>query len=299
MTNLHNFTRGAALNSSINLAPLTLDQVRAAAPSAFAIEKHESRSARYAYIPTSQIITAMMGEGFMPFKASQSASRVEGKQNFTKHMIRFRHVTSIERPRVGDAIPEVILINSHDGSSGYKLSAGLFRFVCSNGLIVSDSTVGSLSVPHIGDVSHKVIDGSFKIVQQAEKSFAKIEQWEPLQLTAGERLVFAKAAHELKFDSDNVQEGFKHAIEPKQLLEAKRSADRGDDLWRTLNVVQENLIKGGLRGVQFGKDDQGRGTRRRVTTREVKSIDGDVKLNKALWTLAEEMAKLKGVAAAA
>jgi hypothetical protein len=61
-----------------------------------------------------------------------------------------------------------------------------------------------------------------------------------------------------------------------------------------LNVVQENVIKGGLHGFQQSIDKQtGRKTARRVTTREVKGIDQDVKLNRAMWMLAERMAELK------
>lgn len=63
-----------------------------------------------------------------------------------------------------------------------------------------------------------------------------------------------------------------------------------------MNRVQENVIKGGLHGVQRGENGHGW---RNVTTRPVKGIDQDVKLNRALWQLAERMAELKGVAAAA
>ena len=65
--------------------------------------------------------------------------------------------------------------------------------------------------------------------------------------------------------------------------------DRANDLWTTWNVVQENAIKGGLRGV--GRDDLGRP--RRVKSRAVNGIDQDIKLNKALWLLGERMAALK------
>jgi translation initiation factor 1 (eIF-1/SUI1) len=70
-------------------------------------------------------------------------------------------------------------------------------------------------------------------------------------------------------------------------------------MWTTLNVVQENVIKGGLQGVAITTDERGRRQRRNVTTRQVNGIDQDVKLNRALWTLAEKMAELKSAAAAA
>lgn len=130
--------------------------------------------------------------------------------------------------------------------------------------------------------------------------------WTALQLTAGEQGAFADAARELRFA--DAEGSIKTPITAAQLLAPRRTEDangqvrwRGDttvgpkpDLWHTLNVVQENVIKGGLHGVQFGTDEHtGRRTRRNVTTREVKGIDQDVKLNRALWMLAERMEELK------
>lgn len=309
--NAHNFTYGAALNTNALLRqqqPLTLDALRHYAPSAFATEAHESRSARYTYIPTSEVITALMREGFQPFKATQSRSRIEGKSEFTKHMIRFRHPDSFAAiQRVGDSVPEVVLINSHDGTSAYKLSAGLFRLVCSNGLMVADSTVEMLSVQHKGNIVDQVIAASFQIVGQSEKALAEADKWQQLALTAGEQGAFADAARELRFS--DAEGTIATPITAAQLLQPRRSEDangpvdwRGartdqgpkQDLWHTLNVVQENVIRGGLHGLQRTTDERtGRRTVRRVTTREVKGIDQDVKLNRALWMLAERMAELK------
>ena len=310
----HNFTIGSAVNPNVllrNQTPLTLEALKHYAPSAFATEAHESRSARYTYIPTSEVIAGLMREGFQPFKATQSRSRIEGKTEFTKHMIRFRHPDSFAAiQRVGDSVPEVVLVNSHDGTSAYKLSAGLFRLVCSNGLMVADSTVEMLSIMHKGNIVNEVIEGSFQIVQQSEKALAKSDEWNQLALTAGEQGAFADAARELRF-ADGEGE-IKTPITAAQLLRPRRTEDangpvgwRGShtdvgpkqNLWHTLNVVQENVVKGGLHGFQQSIDKQtGRKTARRVTTREVKGIDQDVKLNRALWMLAERMAELKAVA---
>ena len=310
----HNFTIGASINQNAIMRqqiPLTLDALRHFAPSAFATEAHESRSVRYTYIPTSEVIAGLMREGFQPFKATQSRSRIEGKYEFTKHMIRFRHPDSFAAiQRVGDSVPEVVLVNSHDGTSAYKLSAGLFRLVCSNGLMVADSTVGMLSIMHKGNIVDQVIEGSFEIVAQSEKALAKSDEWGRLALTAGEQGAFADVARELRFaDAEGT---IQTPITATQLLRPRRTEDangpvdwRGNraaqgpkqDLWHTLNVVQENVVKGGLHGFQQSIDKQtGRKTARRVTTREVKGIDQDVKLNRALWMLAERMAELKAVA---
>lgn len=300
----HNFTPGALINSPLRAqAPLTIDALKAYVPSAFAKQAHESRSERYTYIPTSEVIAGLMREGFQPYKAVQSRSRIAGKTEFTKHLLRFRHPDAMIE-KVGDAVPEVILINSHDGTSAYKLSAGLYRLVCSNGLMVSDSTVEMLTVMHKGNIVDQVIEGSFQIVQQSGKTLEKAEEFRRLQLTAGEQGAFADAARELRFG--DAEGTIKTPITAAQLLRPRRDEDangpvgwRGSrtevgpkpDLWHTFNVVQENVIKGGLHGVQ--KEN---GKQRRITTREVKAIDQDVKLNRALWLLTERMAELKKAA---
>ena len=104
--------------------PLNEDQMRAAAPSIFAEGKHASRSERYTYIPTIDVLRGLRKEGFEPFMVAQGASRVEGKAEFTKHMIRMRHAGQVQTRREAN---EIILINSHDGASSYQMLAGIFR----------------------------------------------------------------------------------------------------------------------------------------------------------------------------
>jgi hypothetical protein len=104
--------------------PLGEEQMRAAAPSVFAVGKHASRSERYTHIPTIEVLRGLRKEGFEPFMVAQGASRAEGRAEFTKHMIRLRHAGQIStRPEAN----EVILINSHDGASSYQMLAGVFR----------------------------------------------------------------------------------------------------------------------------------------------------------------------------
>jgi hypothetical protein len=281
----HSFTHGTPANRPQQ--PLTLDQIAHYAPSAMATAPHASRSDRYTYIPTMNIIEGMMREGFQPFKASQSSSRIEGKEAFTKHMIRFRHQTSAALA-VGDSVPEIVLINSHDGTSAYKLVAGVFRLVCSNGLVVAESTTGSIAIHHKGNILENVIEGSYRIVEDSKKALGAIGVWGNLQLTTGEQTAYAEAAHTMRFaDSEGK---VTTPITAAQLLRPRRAEDDAADLWHTMNRVQENVIRGGLHGVQ--RDPGGRRLRA-VTTREVKGIDQDVKLNRALWQLAERMAELK------
>src|SRR6266403_2854016 len=110
----------------MTLQGLTNDQIMKAAPSVFALEPWERMSEKYKFIPTIQVVDAMRDNGFMPVRAGQSRSRIPGKAEFTKHLLRFRHVDYMDTSGrvVGDEIPEIVLMNSHDGTSAYKLNAG-------------------------------------------------------------------------------------------------------------------------------------------------------------------------------
>jgi hypothetical protein len=112
--------------------PLSEDQMRCAAPSVFAAGKHASRSERYTYIPTIEVLRGLRREGFAPFMVAQGASRIEGKAEFTKHLIRLRHVGGDSPAMTRPEANEIILINSHDGASSYQLLSGVFR-LCTAG----------------------------------------------------------------------------------------------------------------------------------------------------------------------
>jgi hypothetical protein len=268
--------------------PLNEDQMRAAAPSIFAEGKHASRSERYTYIPTIDVLRGLRKEGFEPFMVAQGASRIEGKAQFTKHMIRMRH----HRDRGGQVqmrpeAHEVILINSHDGASAYQMLAGMFRFVCCNGLVVGD-VVEDIRIPHKGNIQGEVIEGAFRVLDEFEAVQGHTEAMKALPLRPAEEIAFATAALALRFGERTVEEGGGHRPAPvtaEQLIEARRPEDLGHSLWTTFQRVQENVIRGGQRG----RSAQGR----RLQTRPVGSIDRGVSLNRALWMLAEEMRKLK------
>lgn len=254
--------------------PLSDAQIMQAAPSVFAEAAHASRSRRYTYIPTIDIVQGLRREGFEPFMACQARTRTEGKEDFTKHLLRFRHAGQIN----GAEANEVILVNSHDGTSSYQMLAGCYRFVCQNGLICGE-TVEDLRVRHSGDVVGNVIEGAFRVLDE----FALVDQskdvMKQITLRPEQQQAFTRAALQLRYDPDE------HApIEPAQLNQSRRFDDRGPDLWRTFNRVQENLVQGGLQGQSANG--------RRTTTRQITGVSENVRLNRALWTLAEEMARL-------
>ena len=254
--------------------PLSDTQIIKAAPSVFAESAHESRSSRYAYIPTSDVLNGLRREGFQPFMACQARTRTEGKQEYTTHMLRLRHQSQIN----GDTAIEIILVKAHDGTSSYQMLAGCYRFVCENGLI-SGETVEDFRVRHSGNVVGNVIEGAFRVLDEFKLVDSSKETMQGIILKPRQQEVLASAALQLRYDpGENVP------IEPQQLNQARRMDDRGADLWRTFNRVQENLMQGGLQGRNANGG--------RSTTRRVSSVSENIRLNRALWTLADEMAKM-------
>lgn len=271
-------------------SPLEDAAIAQAAPSVFAGGKHDSRSARYTHIPTSEVLRGLRAEGFLPFEVRQGGSRDEAKRGFTKHLIRLRHESAMVAAG-GQNFRELVLLNSHDGTSSYQLMSGIFRMVCSNGLIVADGEAQMIRVAHKGDIVSDVIEGAYTIIDDGRRIDNSIAEMGALQLNEGEQQAFATAALQLRYTDEEKAP----PIEPVHVLRPRRSDDVGNDLWKTFNRAQENLTKGGLGYVHRNA----RGLQSRRDTRPVNSIDGNVSLNRALWTLASEMQKLKGGSLAA
>lgn len=265
------------------------------APSVLTEYAHHNTSDKYNHFSTWGLIQTMLNEGFKVTKANEQCARSIDRKGFQKHEIRLRH-TSTEAKSIGDSLLEIILTNSHDGKSSYTLQAGLFRLICSNGLTVSESTFEPIRIRHVGATMSDVIDASFKVIEELPRLQDSVKQFQSITLTDSERLAFGKAALQLKYDADENTGVLLSPVTENRIIQPRRYEDQKSDLWSTFNVVQENLIKGGQRGLMPVILENGRISRRRATVREVKGIDQNNKLNKALWSLAEEMKKIKSVA---
>ena len=161
--------------------------------------------------------------------------------------------------------------------------AGVFRFVCCNGLVVG-TIANDIRIPHKGDIQHQVIDGALRVLEDFRGVNESVQAMKVLTLQPEEQHAFATAALALRY-SDRTEGQPPAPITTGQLNEPRRAEDAGPSLWSTFQRVQENALRGGL----SGRTVQGK----RMRTREVASIDRGVGLNRALWVLAEEMRRLK------
>ncbi|ENU2134940.1 DUF932 domain-containing protein [Salmonella enterica] len=250
--------------------PLTREELMQYTPSVFGEDKHASRSDRYSYIPTITLLENLRREGFEPFFACQSRVRDPGRRDYTKHMLRLRRAGQI----TGQQVPEIIILNSHGGESSFQLLPGVFRSVCTNSLVCGQS-FGEIRVPHRGDIVGKVIEGAYEVLGVFDRVEEKREAMQSLLLPPPAQQALAKAALTYRFGEEH------QPVTTAQVLTPRRREDYGQDLWTVWNTLQENLLKGGLPG----RTVQGK----RTHTRAVNGIDGDVKLNRALWVMAEQM----------
>lgn len=256
---------------------LTNDQIIAKAPSIAATRPQNDVSDLYTFVPTITVVNLLAQEGWFPVSAEEIKVRVNHRQGFQKHMIKFENDTV---KLSNDESIQAILVNSHDRSCAFNFFTGVFRFVCSNGMVLGD-TFEKISVKHINHDPQEIIEASYEILDNAPAVAENIEAMKALPLNNGEKHAFAKAAHELVYDDADTA-----PFKPERLLWTRRGEDNKGDLWHTFNTTQENIMKGGIRGISKNR-------KRRIKTKPVKSIDRNLKLNKALWTLAEEMKKLK------
>ncbi|ECF6834978.1 DUF945 domain-containing protein, partial [Salmonella enterica subsp. enterica] len=171
-------------------------------------------------------------------------------------------------------VPEIIILNSHSGESSFQLLPGIFRSVCTNSLVCGQS-FGEIRVPHRGDVVNKVIEGAYDVLSVFDRMEEKRDAMQSLLLPPLAQHALANAALTYRFGEEH------QPVTATQILTPRRYEDRSDDLWTTYQRIQENLLKGGLPG----RTAKGK----RSHTRAVNGIDGDIRLNRALWVMAEQM----------
>lgn len=252
--------------------PLSLETLRERVPAVFAASAHDRLSPKYTFIPTERVLSGLMGAGFVPVDGRQAVSR-KGSLIHARHILRLRR--RFETIQLKDAIPEIVFLNSYDGTSAYQLRMGLFRVVCTNGLIVSRGAFPAYCVSHRGNVVDEVVAAALPISERFETLAGQVQRMEQRFMLMDEQVDFALQALRIRFD-DLAQAG----LQPSALLAPRRREDVGDDLWSVLNRVQENLLRGGL----SRRTVSGRLTR----TRRIGSIREDVRINGRIWELASE-----------
>jgi hypothetical protein len=254
---------------------LTINDLRTIVPAAFAETPADNVSDRYSFIPSTRVIDEVMKRGWYPSEARQSR-RVRDTVHAT-HMITFRQPNA--DVKVGDVLPQITLINNHMALHRARLLAGFFRLICSNGLIVGMGVAESrVNKIHIDNAAFEFELAFNDALNTLDTAVHRIAKWITVPLTWDSQIDFAKRAllvkeHDVPFWASQYS--------PHEFLTRRRDDDRKPDLWTVFNVVQENILKGGVQG----------------KIRETKPITQVVeieRINNGLWQLAEEFGNLHG-----
>ena len=253
---------------------MTKEEIRQAASSVFTKEKGDKTSSHYKHISTEQIIDDMNALGWGVVDAKQVRAR-KGV-GFQKHLVVFGNPEIVINGNDGDTVfPRILLTNSHDGKNAFTFTAGLFRLVCENGLVISDENFASLKIRHMGYDFEELQKTINTIVEKLPLTVECMNRFKQTQLDEDKKQQFALAALGLRFNTENL------TFNVEDILEPTRPEDKGNDLWSIYNVVQEKLVHG---MVNYQNGNKNRKARR------IKNFQQDIKLNSELYELAMEYA---------
>jgi hypothetical protein len=242
----------------------SIEQIKAIAPSVFTEAKASHLTDKYIQTPTIRVVEDLMNLGWEVTKVQEVKSRKY--QGFQKHLLMFRHPNIMIKGQNGDdAQPQILLTNSHDGKAAFNFRVGIFRFVCENGLVISDADFGVVSIRHMNYTFESLQAKVAEMISKLPGLVDKINLFKAKTLTDAQMQQFATKACALRS---------KQTINIMSVLEATRKEDEGNDLWAVFNRVQEKLVNG-----LFNT-----GTRK---ARVIKNFQQDIKINEQLFELAE------------
>lgn len=250
---------------------MDLEMLKKFVPSAFAEHPATHVSENYRFFPTFRFIEAFMDSGWKIHEARQM-NPTKKDPTTCKHQIDLRHPDfGFDKPDLGEVIPRISLINSHDWSSRMSVFIGLFRLVCTNGMMVSFGSFAGMNIRHDADVNFTVQDITERFTKESGDLIGTVTRWKTLELPYDRRMELATQAGRIRWGAD------KYTGDPSMLLLSRRPSDDGNDLWHTYNRLQENTFKG---GIAFN------GRRR---ARSLSNIDAMRTVNTELFEAAKQM----------
>lgn len=254
---------------------LSNEQIAQLAPAVMSTEHKAGLSDHYTQIPTIQVVEDMRQLGWEPVKAIGVKARKGGNSAIKKHLVKFRNegVYMADQDGNVDSYIEILLTNSHDGSSTFRFEIGIFRLICSNGLVVKDKDMGSLKIRHQGYDFETLRALIHTMVEKLPDVVGRINKFNDMTISDELAVEFALKAAQLRF-------GKEAKLSPEMLLFVERQEDAGNSMWAVLNRVQEKLVNGG-----FQYTNENNKVRK---ARALKSFSQDMEFNSQLWELADE-----------
>ena len=240
---------------------ISLDSLRQRVPAIFTKTPSPKVSNRYSFADSEYYLQKFIDADWFIHSARQVS-----KSEYAPHQVILRNK---DIATVGDLLPQLIFTNSHNGIKKMTMDTGIYRLVCSNGLVVPTSITQSLSIKHIdlGDSTTDTIVNSF--YEKVPIIMNNIDRMRNKILTNDEIDNFTYNALQIRFINAV-------GININDVVKPSRIEDYSDDLWTVFNVVQEKLIRG---GIQLPSKRH---------SRPINNFVNDNDINTKLWQLAEQ-----------
>lgn len=262
---------------------MSIEDLKKVVPFAFIDKPTREVSDKYVHVPTSRVIEDLVSMGWEPVQAAQRRGHAGKVSMFSKHMIKFQNPNLVIKGAQGDDVfPQIILTNSHDGTQSFKFMMGLYRLVCSNGLVVADEQFANFKIRHMGysfEDLQKLIETA---VVALPKKVEVINMMKQVQMTEEQQKDFAMKAYLLRRGIEMSDEVKVEDEVLEGILSSRRTQDQGDDLWLTFNRIQEAITQGGFKGALNGAKVR--------QVRKIRSFEKDLKINQDLFQLALQYA---------
>ena len=243
-------------------------------------------SEHYSFVPTINVVNDLRELGYECVDAVQVKSRKKTTNGYQKHMLTLEHPKyKIEG---SEEYPQILLTNSHDGGNAFSLSAGIFRLVCSNGLVIKTEDYGTARLVHKGYSFEAVQELVKEFEEQMSEVLTKITAMKKVELTKVQQIEFAKKAALLRFTAKSYNEdNISDVVNIDDLLNVDRKEDAGNGLYEVFNRVQESIVQGKYSYSSNGKvKDANTKTRK---ARPIKNFKQSIEVNKKLSELAFEL----------
>ncbi len=256
---------------------LSRKELKEVCPVIFAENASSEVSKHYTHIPTSKVVDDMELLGWKVVDAKSVNARKSSTRGFQKHLVVFRNPEVVINGEDGDTVfPQVLLTNSHDGKNAFTFTAGLFRMICENGLVVSTSTFEDVKMRHMG-YSFEELQGKIKdMVEKLPLTVDSMNKMKETEIEENKAVEFAKKALTTRFSEKEMK---RIKVDINEILKPVRKEDAGKDLWSIFNVVQEKVIEGDFVYTVGSKIRK---------ARKIKNFKQDQKVNKELFALALE-----------
>ena len=256
----------------------SLEELREMTPSVFTRVGSESTSDKYTHIPTDRVIQDMELLGWGVVDAKEVKARKDSTVGFQKHLVVFRNPNVVINSQDGDQVfPQILLTNSHDGKNSFQFTAGLFRMICENGLVVCNEEFENYKIRHMG-YDFESLQGIIReMVEKLPLTVEAMNKMKNVELEEEQMFDLAKSFLELRVEGTENSFNNQAIID---VLEPQRSEDEGNGLWEVFNRVQENIIEGNFQYLTVKSKVR--------QARVIKNFKQDQDLNKKLFNRALE-----------